>query len=220
MPASCVFCGVETAPSEIAICAGCAADLPWNDNACSRCAEPQQTPLVNGVVCAGCQASPPPYEAAFAAFRYAYPIDAAIKLFKFRRRLEYASAFAAVMAGAISGLPPDVDSLVPVPLHWRRQALRGFNQAAELCGVLRKQHKLPIITAMRRLRATPPQSGLDALARRRNLRGAFAATTTLVERHPVIVDDVITTGATSRELARELLRSGAERVSVLALARR
>ena len=220
MPACCAFCGVVCESFETGVCHGCANDLPWNDNACPRCAEAQTTPLADGLACANCQATPPPFTTAVAILRYAFPVDAAIKSFKFRRRLEYAPAFGALMASALIVLPADVDSIVPVPLHWRRHALRGFNQAEELSRELQQRYELPIVRIARRTRATPPQSGLDAKTRRRNLRGAFSISRRTTLKHPLIVDDVITTGATCIELANALLHSGAADVSVLALARR
>ena len=220
MPRCCVFCGVECEPFEDGFCHGCADDLPWNENACPGCAEPQQTPLVTGLHCADCQSEPPPSVITAAPLRYTFPVDAAIKLMKFRRRLEYLPAFGALLAGVLPRLPADIDTLLPVPLHWRRQALRGFNQADELCQELQRRCELPISRIARRRRSTASQSGLHARARARNLRGAFGISGNIVSRHVVVVDDVITTGATCRELTSELLRAGVPRVSVLALARR
>ena len=220
MPRCCVFCGVECEPFEDGLCAGCAGDLPWNDNGCPGCAAPQQTPLADGLRCADCQVVPSPFTAAAAPFRYAFPIDAAIKMLKFRRRLEYLPVFGAVLAGMQASLPADIDVLLPVPLHWRRHAFRGFNQADEICREISRRCDLRISRATRRLRATPSQSGLDARARTRNLRGAFSVATRIEARHALIVDDVITTGATCREFASELKRAGVSRVSVLAIARR
>ena len=220
MPRCCVFCGVECESFEDGFCHGCAGDLPWNENACPACAEPQQTPLVPGLRCANCQAQPPPWFAAAAPLHYGFPIDAAIRMLKFRRRLEYLPAFGALLAGTLARLPTDVDTLLPVPLHWRRQALRGFNQADGLCRELQQHSDLPINRNARRRRATPPQSGLEAHIRASNLRGAFSITGNIAARHVLIVDDVLTTGATCRELTIELLRCGVPRVSVLALARR
>lgn len=220
MPRCCVFCGVECEAFEASCCRGCAGDLPWNNNACPGCAESQQTPLVDGLRCASCQATPLPCVAMAAPLRYGFPIDAAIKFLKFQRRLEYLPAFGTILAAALLKLPADIDALIPVPLHWRRQALRGFNQADELCRELQQRCELPIVRNARRRRATSSQSGLDARARARNLQGAFAISGQVLARHPLIVDDVVTTGATCRELTNELLRSGVPQVSVLALARR
>ena len=119
----------------------------------------------------------------------------------------------------MANLPADIDALLPVPLHWWRHATRGFNQADELCRILQKNHKLPLIRNVTRVRATPYQSGLDARSRRRNLRSAFAARGQINARHVLIVDDVITTGETCRQLAKVLRKNGAEKVSVLAIAR-
>jgi len=220
MPRCCVFCGVECEPFEEHVCRGCAADLPWNENQCPGCAEPQQTMLAAGLHCANCQGAPSPFAAAATPLRYAFPIDAAIKLLKFRRRLDYVPAFGALLAGMLASLPPNIDSLLPVPLHWRRQAVRGFNQADELCRELHRRSGLPVLRNARRVRATPYQSGLDARSRARNLRAAFAVQGSIGAKHVLIVDDVITTGATCRQLTRQLLQTGVPEVSVLALARR
>jgi len=109
--------------------------------------------------------------------------------------------------------------LLPVPLHWRRHGIRGFNQAAEICALLKKATGLPTIRNVRRRRATPYQSGLSARERRRNLRRAFAVHGTVTARHVLIVDDVITTGETCRQLAAVLRVHGVEKISVLAIAR-
>jgi ComF family protein len=113
----------------------------------------------------------------------------------------------------------DVDALLPVPLHWLRHGVRGFNQAAELCRPLHRSTGLPVIANVVRRRRTPYQSGLAARQRRHNLAGAFAVRGALRARHVLLVDDVITTGETCSQLARELLAGGVPKVSVLALAR-
>jgi ComF family protein len=128
-------------------------------------------------------------------------------------------AFAELLLAECLQSFPHADALVPVPLHYWRYATRGFNQAAELCRPLSRSAGLPIVRNVRRIRRTPPQSGLDAAARRRNLKNAFAVRGMLASRHPLIVDDVMTTGATCRQLARALLDAGAETVDVLTVAR-
>jgi ComF family protein len=215
MPANCAFCGVATAAT---ICPPCHADLPWVDHSCSRCARPLAMPLPDGVYCGECQRRPPPYSAAQAPLHYAFPVDAAIKYLKFNRRLDYVPAFASILEEFIDELPAGIDALAPVPLHWRRQATRGFNQAEELCTILERSTGLPILRNPVRIRPTPYQSGLHARERRRNLRGAFAVRGSVDCRHVLIVDDVITTGETCARLARVLLDAGADRASVLAIA--
>lgn len=197
MPSRCAFCGTRTRCDERAVCTGCYDELPWTEAA----------------------APAAPLRAEVAPLAYEFPVDAAIKALKFRRRLWYGPALAGLLRDAVTALPPDIDAVLPVPLHWRRQWLRGFNQAREIARPLARQLGVPIIGGVRRVHATRPQPGLSATARRRNLQGAFAATGTCRSRHVLIVDDVITTGATIRQLARVVLASGAETVSAAAIAR-
>ncbi|HTU03813.1 MAG TPA: double zinc ribbon domain-containing protein [Candidatus Sulfotelmatobacter sp.] len=112
------------------------------------------------------------------------------------------------------------DGLVPVPLHWLRQWRRGFNQAEILARAVGREHDLPVVAALARVRRTPPQHG-DATTRRRNVRGAFAvrAAARVAGRRLLLVDDVFTTGATANAAASALLASGADDVGVLTLAR-
>ncbi len=219
MPRRCAFCGYRTIAGDHGICAGCRDDLPWLHHACPRCAQPMDVPLSPGVTCPACQANPPPYIAAVAPLHYEFPVDAGLKALKFRRKLYYAEAFAGLLIRAASGWQADVDAVLPVPLHWRRRAVRGFNQAEELCRPLAKRLSLPLVRGVVRRRSTPAQSGLSAIERNRNLRGAFVARRAPGARHVMIVDDVITTGATARHLALVLRAAGVSRVSVLAVAR-
>ena len=154
-----------------------------------------------------------------APLTYEFPLDAALKALKFKRRLYYAPAFAELLCDAMPFLPQDIDALLPVPLHWRRVAFRGFNQALEISSEIRRRYRLPLVTGVVRRHATRPQSGLSAAERRSNVRHAFSVRRRLTARHILIVDDVVTTGATTRQLGRILLRNGAEKVSVLAVAK-
>jgi ComF family protein len=196
-PVCCVFCGERQKTERRPICGDCRADLPWTEPCF------QLPPLVTAV----------------APLRYAFPLDAAIKLFKFRRRLWYATAFAELLGGACHNLPVDIDAVLPMPLHWRRQAFRGFNQASEIALPLARKLGVPVLAGVKRVRATPSQSGLSAAQRRRNLAGAFVARRDFDCKHVLVVDDVITTGASCRGLARVLLDAGVARVSAAAIAR-
>ena len=199
MPRRCVFCGTRCRSFETHICEDCWFDLPWN-----RAAFQPDMPL---------------FEVAVAPLAYSFPVDAALKALKFRRRLDYVPAFAELLRRMFCQLPDDIDALLPVPLHWRRYAMRGFNQAVELCEPIRKQTRFPVLTNIKRVKSTPKQSSLDAVARRRNLQQAFVAIGPVERRHVLIVDDVITTGETCRQLAKVVLEAGAKKVSVLAVAR-
>ncbi len=213
LPQCCVLCGVRSNVDRF--CEYCKADLPWIGVACQRCG----VPLMAGLHCVGCQSTSPPFDKAFAPLLYTFPIDTALKALKFKRQLCYAPAFGELLVPVLEKLYPDVDALLPVPLHQRRHSIRGFNQAAELCRPVRRASGLPIISNVRRARFTKPQTGLDAGERRCNLKAAFEVRGSLGFAHPLVIDDVITTGETCRQLAVTLLRAGAERVSVLAVAR-
>ncbi len=219
MPLRCVFCGTRSHPGEGRVCKGCRSDLPWIPHACPRCATPVVIELPQGVHCVACQAHPPPFEVTVAPLRYEFPVDAGLKALKFGRRLHYGPAFGELLVTEMRRLSLQADAILPVPLHWRRQACRGFNQAAEICRPVARYFALPIVAGAVRRRATPPQSGLPAHERRRNLRNAFVVKEKLASQHVLIVDDVVTTGATARQLANALRKAGARKVSILAVAR-
>jgi ComF family protein len=215
-PDRCVFCGSE-APGWL--CVNCRWDLPHVPNPCGRCNQPVRVPGPVNQDCAACQVSPPPFYRARAALLYAFPVDAALKSLKFGHALYYVPAFAELLFAQFLQSFESADALVPVPLHHWRYAGRGFNQAAELCRPLSRAAGLPIVANVRRVLRTPPQTGLDAEARRRNLHAAFAVSGRLGCSYPLIVDDVMTTGETCRQLARVLLDAGAVTVGVLTVAR-
>lgn len=198
-PWSCAFCGTPSVRVETGICAGCYADLPWSEPAVSS--------------------SPGIFECSIAMLRYKFPVDAAIKAMKFKRKLFYAPAFAEILCASGPLLPDDIDAVLPVPLHWWRQTRRGFNQAAELAKPVASMLSVPILRGVYRKYATPFQTGFGAAERAKNLRRAFSVRKPLDNIHVLIIDDVITTGATSGQLAKILLAHGVSKVSMLAVAR-
>lgn len=219
LPGGCVFCGLGLAIGSRPVCDPCHAELPWAGAACRRCGAelPAQPP--RDAVCGRCQVEPPAFDALLAPLRYEFPVDAAIKAMKFERRLHYLPAFAALVGEAARDLPEDIDAMLPVPLHWRRQMLRGFNQATELCRQLEPLLHVPVLQRVMRIRNTRYQPGLGAGERRSNLRGAFRLRGNIASNHVLIVDDVVTTGATAEQLTVTLRAGGVRRVSVLAIAR-
>jgi ComF family protein len=215
LPQRCIVCAQ---PSASALCAPCRRELPWNLNACPRCARPMQT----AALCAECARQPPPFDAAWSLFRYAPPIDWAILGLKYHADFRAGHWLAHEMATALAlrGAPlPEL--LLAVPLHRGRVRRRGYNQALELARVLGRELGIPFAaTAARRRRATEDQIGKSAAARRRNVRGAFAVDSARVrDRHIALIDDVMTTGATLAELARVCRAAGARAVEVWAAAR-
>ncbi len=214
---SCAFCGQGSGPNRV--CNLCMQILPWNSVFCPRCGQPVSVEPGPGTLCAACQQRRPEYYRGRSPFRYAFPIDSALKSMKFRRQLTYAPALAELLLPTFYESFAAIDLLIPVPLHRRRHITRGFNQSAEICRTLADKTNRPIDNRVIRCRHTATQSGLSASRRRRNLLNAFDVRGTLAGSYPLIVDDVITTGTTCESLALALLAAGATRVGVLTVAR-
>ncbi|TAL71753.1 MAG: ComF family protein [Rhodanobacter sp.] len=216
LPPRCLLCGAPGfAGGEL--CAGCVAELPRNTACCAGCALPLPTPAA---LCGECQRHAPPWTTAWAPFRYGWPLDRLETRYKFGRDLAAGRALAAQWAREPVPLAlPEL--LVVVPLHARRLRQRGYNQALELAKPLAHHFGVPLRgDALVRLRATSAQTELTAVARRRNVRGAFAIHSNVaLPAHVAVLDDVMTTGATLAECARALKRAGVARVDVWALAR-
>lgn len=216
LPSNCVLCG-RSGDQGRDLCCDCAAELPYLKTTCQRCA----IPLPQAGICGQCQQSPPSFDAAYAAFDYQPPLAQLIQTLKFNGKLYNARLLGGLMADQFSQtglcLP---ELLIPVPLSATRLRERGFNQALELARPLAKALNLPLSADYcRRVRSTTPQTGLDAKARRRNLKGAFEVRQRMPIEHVAIVDDVMTTGSTAEMLARTLKRSGVGRVDVWLCAR-
>ncbi len=215
-PATCILCG---APGEAQrdLCAHCYAELPRMGNACLRCAKP----LAQGNLCGQCLKSPPPFDSAYAPFLYQRALPSLITGLKFQAQLQNARLLADLMAEDIQRRQIELPQcLLLVPLHPSRLKERGFNQALEIARLLSRRLHLPLNhQALKRIRATPPQAGLDQKARKKNLRGAFALNQPLAFDHVAVLDDVFTTGSTLREVSRMYKAAGVRRVDVWALAR-
>lgn len=212
LAAPCLLCG--SAAPESNLCSGCRADLPWLDaNVCSSCAHPLPAPGL----CGRCIAEPPHYDRVVAACRYAFPLDGLIQAYKYSGRLVAGTALASLLADRIGQRP---DLIVPIPLTAQRLRERGFNQALELARALGRQTGVPVHAQLCvKTRDTPPQTRLPWKERRKNIRGAFVVEGGVAGCHVAVVDDVLTTGATLSELARNLKRAGAVTVTGYVIAR-
>jgi len=216
LPLRCLLCGGAGAHG-VDLCADCGIELPRNQSCCARCALPLATPAA---LCGECQRRPPTWDAAWAPFRYGWPLDRLESRFKFGADL----AAGRVLSGmwrretCPMALPQQI---LTVPLHRSRLRQRGYNQVLELARPLARELRLPLcVDALQRVRCTEAQTELDAVGRRRNVRGAFALREgAALAPHVAVIDDVMTTGATLAECARVLKRAGVQRVDVWALAR-
>lgn len=215
LPERCTLCDAPVAGA--LLCAPCAAELPGNTPACPGCALPSALALP----CPACQHRPGAFDAAFAGFVLASPVQQGIHALKYRAQFAQAELLGRAFAQRWSDHGSQRPALlIPVPLHWRRQWWRGYNQSLLLARVIGRSLGIAVAaTAAVRARATPDQIGQTAVERRRNLQGAFAVSPRVAGQHLALIDDVMTTGATLEELARACKAAGAARVEAWAMAR-
>ena len=211
----CMVCG-ERGTNGRDLCGACHAALPWQGPSCSRCA----LPLPQPGQCGQCLHAPPPLDDVHAVFDYAFPLDRLLPRLKFHRDFAAGRVLSQCMADRLAALPRP-DALIPIPLHRARLRSRGYDQALELARPLAHALQLPLLgNALQRSKVTTAQSRLDADARQRNLHGAFAvARGARLPAHVVLLDDVMTTGATLHAAARVLRRAGVRRLDAWVCAR-
>ncbi len=215
----CGACWRSIARIEASACALCG--LPFPTFAAVTAATPVTWPPSAGALCSGCAADRPPYDYARAAAQYIDPLRAAVHALKFHGKRALARPLAELVVEQCGpALPSDVEAIVPVPLQPARERERGFNQAALLAEHVARALGWPVERAwLARARPTRPQSELTAPERWANVRHAFQATAAVSGRHVLVVDDVLTTGATAAECARALRAAGARAIGVLTVAR-
>jgi ComF family protein len=213
LPQDCLLCASPS--GNTLLCPACVAELPrLPQPACPRCALPSP----QGETCGRCQRHPPHYDRLIACHPYSFPVDRLIQRLKYGHQLALAAWFGEQLAARCATL--SFDRIVPMPLHPARLAERGFNQATEISRALASLRALDIDNRFcERVRTTKPQEGLTLRERRRNLQNAFACNTDLSGQHVLLVDDVVTTGASINECARTLRLHGAAEITVLAVAR-
>jgi ComF family protein len=224
LPPLCPACrGLVDAPR--GLCADCWSKLSFIAQPyCERLGLPFVYDPGPGVLSMEAIANPPAYGRARAAVRFDDIARALVHSFKYSDRLDLAPMLGALMARAGRELLADADALVPVPLHWRRLWARRFNQSAALANVISDHSGVrAMLDVLERKRATPQQVGLSRSDRAANVQGAFqvadGAKPDIRGRRLILVDDVLTSGATVDHCARALLRAGAVGVDVLVFAR-
>jgi ComF family protein len=213
-PPACAACGDGTGSTAAGpFCRVCRLAVDPVPAGCRRCGLPGPDP-----VCGACLVAPPAFDSLAAGGLFGGPLADAVHALKYRDRPALARPLGAWLA-ARAALPPGV-VVASVPLGRRRRLARGYDQAALLAdAVARAAGRARLRAALRRTRETPPQVGRTRAERARNVAGAFEASARVAGRDVVLVDDVVTTGATADACAAALKAAGARSVNVLALAR-
>jgi ComF family protein len=217
LPGQCAVCRAWPAQS---LCDSCVSRFAQPLHRCLRCALPVGVGVLQ---CGRCLASPPPLDGCCAAVSYDYPWSALIAQYKFKGQAGWARVFATLMRSApwVEPALDEADLVLPIPLARERLAERGFNQSLQLARLLAPRHVDG--TLLLRVRDTPAQSALDRAARHANVKGAFALdplrAAEVRGKRIVLVDDVMTSGASLHAAAQVLREAGSARVTAVVLAR-
>lgn len=223
VPPHCLVCGGSGSANAMPVdlCASCKQALPWMLASCAHCALPLPQPAD---ACGACRGQSWHFTQAHAAFRYDAPFDQLLLRFKFHQDLACGRVLAELLCVATDSVAwrAGIDVVAPVPLSQARLRQRGYNQALMLANTWAAHHDLPCAPqALVRTVERPAQSGLSQPQRRKNVRGVFAVQQpeAFSDKHVLLLDDVMTTGATANEASKTLLHAGAASVRVLVVAR-
>jgi ComF family protein len=217
LPLSCALCGDAVTRGRVHLCDACRATLPRNANQCPCCAVP--TP--QSELCGACLKKPPAFDATFCAYQYAFPLNRLIQNFKYGKKLALTHTLSALL---IDGIHQEAvktcDAVMAMPLAPARQIERGFNQSHEIAKNTARVLGLPYRhRALMRIKDAPKQATLTLQERKKNVRDAFLCRKPIPNEHILLIDDVMTTGATAHAAATALRKAGAARVTVAVIAR-
>ena len=217
-PSNCPFCDEPSdEPSTAPVCGMCwsAMEPMGGDHTCRRCSSRLISP--DATLCGECMVNPPRFGKAICFGPYEDPLKEAIHIMKFRGIRRVARPLGQLLAHLEL---PEADVIVPVPVGLRGLRARGFNQCFYIAREFSLLSGVPMESRLLyKKKETPPQVGLSAIARRTNLRGAFAMRGKFSGERVLLVDDIITTGATMNECSKTLRRAGASEVTAVSLAR-
>lgn len=215
-PVKCPFCGTVTGDG---ICEACRKRIrKIEEPYCMKCGKP--VPSVEQEYCYDCSRKTHEFEEGRSIWVHKSPVSDALYAFKYQNRRIYGEIFGRELAELYGGYlrEKEIHLIVPVPLHRKKRQSRGYNQAEIIARILSERTGIPIDTRLLvRRRATVPQKQLNDKARRKNIRGAFAARGQVKGQNLVLVDDIYTTGSTLDEAARILRRAGAQKVFFLTI---
>ena len=220
-PPACPLCHCTLQPgTTLPFCPSCSAEInPLPAGCCSRCALPFSAENSSAHLCEPCSRSLPPYLSVHSVGIYDAGLRKAVHHFKYEGGHYLDRDLGALLGHELEDIPAP-DLIVPVPLHASRLRERTYNQSILLAHELGKQISRPVVTTLlSRVRNTPQQQGLRAKERTKNLRGAFACHQSVRGKHVLLVDDVMTTGATATACSQALLDSGAAEVRVAVVGR-
>lgn len=224
LPPACLLCGQRLHDSAKGpdFCEACMAGIyPLGPAHCYLCARPFDD-ATSSHLCGSCLKRPPGFTRVHVAGRYHGSIKDAVHRLKHCNQLVLARPLGMILGEVVADSAPECrfDTIVPVPLHRQRLRARGYNQAVEIARPLSRQFGLPLQTGLlQRSRHTPPQQGLSADQRSRNLRHAFTLAGQVTGARLLLVDDIMTTGETVRECCRILTLGGAEDIQVAVVGR-
>ena len=224
-PRECAGCGVTAGREASHFCWDCLAGFEYiTDRFCSLCGDPVEGMVEHQFKCSACCDRPPHFDMARSAARYRGQLKQALHRFKYGNATHVSVDLVPLLMGCVRAhyARAPLDAVSYVPLYPRKERERTYNQAALLAGGLARALDLPLLgNALRRVRSPDTQTRLTANERRKNIRGAFTAENPkwLDGRSLLLVDDVMTTGATVDEAAKVLKKGGAHKVYVVTVAR-
>ncbi|MCP4598080.1 ComF family protein [Neptuniibacter sp.] len=212
----CILCRTSSSLSS-GFCQSCFDDLPWLQEHCQICALP--LPASNSeLICANCLKKAPTFRKVTALFEYRFPIDQLISSIKYNGKAQYIGHLSRLCEEKLAHLN-QFDCIIPIPMHRVSLFKRGFNQSELLASQLSKALGIPIDkNSLKKVRNTPKQMQLERKQRLRNQQGAFHCVK-LSQRHVLLIDDVMTTGATLESASQALMAAGALTIEVLVIAR-